>query len=559
MKRTQPGSGPDLARRTWIEQSMTLCGATVIGAALPGLAGCAATGARPREPLVETTSGRLRGTLGDGVYAFRGVPYGAPTGGAHRFQPARPVTPWAGVRDALDYGPRAPQNERPSTLPHLAWIRDTRPFSEDCLVLNVFTGTLATRAKRPVMVYIHGGGFTSGASSAPGLDGTQLARHGEVVLVSLNHRLNVFGHLQLPGSRYADSGNVGLLDVVLALEWVRANIAAFGGDPDNVTIFGQSGGASKVAVLLAMPAARGLFHKAIIQSASSLLTMATPEAAERNAHYLLRELGIDRNRLDALHEVPVATLLKAMPAGIKAAGFIDNYRPVVDGRALTAHPFEPTAPALARDVPVLIGWCETEARFAFSQAPENLRLDAAQARARVARFVGIPEAEAAKLMAVYAQARPQDAPADLFALIHGDHMYRRSVTRAAELKAEQGGAPAYLYLFNWKTPVLDGLLRTPHTICLPFAFGNVDLATGITGTGADRYRVQEQVMGAWVAFARTGDPNHARLARWAPYATATRPTMVFDTESRLVNDPAREERLAFAAYPRYAMEEVSRR
>ena len=559
MKRADGDGMTDPGRRAWMEQSAKVAGATLITAALPGLAGCASLAAGSREPVVETATGKVRGTARDGVYAFKGIPYGADTGGAHRFQPARAVTPWTGVRDALDYGPRAPQNERPSTLPHLAWIRDTRPFSEECLVLNVYTGSLDARAKRPVMVYVHGGGFSTGASSAPGLDGTQLARHGEVVLVSLNHRLNVFGHLQLPGSRYADSGNVGLLDVVMALQWVRDNIAAFGGDAGNVTIFGQSGGASKVAVLMAMPAAQGLFHKAIIQSASSLLTMATPDAAERNAYYLLRELGLDRNRFAAIHDVPVGTLLKAMPAGIKAAGSIDNYRPVVDGRALTAHPFEPTAPALSRDVPMMIGWCETEARFAFSQAPENLRLDATQARARVARFVGIPEGEAGKLMAAYAKGRPNDTPADIFALIHGDHMYRRSVTRAAELKSEQGGAPAYLYLFNWKTPVLDGLLRTPHTICIPFAFGNVDIASGITGTGADRYRVQEQVMGAWVAFARSGNPNHARLATWTPYSTTTRPTMVFDTESRLVNDPAREERLAFASHPRYAMEQVGRR
>ncbi|MGE5526615.1 MAG: carboxylesterase/lipase family protein [Rhodospirillaceae bacterium] len=549
-----------ISRRAWLDGTMKLTGAAVVTSALPGIAGCAATMLHNREPVVETASGKVRGTLHEGVYSFKGIPYGTGTSGAGRFQPARAIT-WAGVRDALDYGPRAPQNERPSSMPHLAWIRDTRPYSEDCLVLNVFTPAIGDAGKRPVMVYIHGGGFATGASSAAGLDGSNLARHGDVVLVSLNHRLNLFGHLYLggAGSRYADSGNVGMLDVVAALRWVRTNIARFGGDPSNVTIFGQSGGASKVAVLMAMPDARGLFHKAIVQSASSLLTMATPEAAQRNTYYFLRQLGLDETKIDVLHTLPTETLLKAMPAAVKAAGSIDNYRPVVDGRALTAHPFEPTAPRLSADVPMIIGWCETEARFAFSQAPQNLKLDMDQVRARVARFVGIPESEAQKLIQTYRKHRPNDTPGDLFALIHGDHMYRRSVTRAAELKAAEGRAPAYLYLFNWKTPVLDGMLRTPHTICIPFAFGNVDIASGITGNGADRYRVQEQVMGAWVAFARTGNPNHAKLPTWKPYSATERPTMVFDTESRLVNDPAREERLAFASYPRYAMEEVGRR
>lgn len=549
-----------LTRRALLERSLNLAGVAMAAGTVPALVGCAM--GSPGEPIVETASGKVRGAAKDGIYTFKGIPYGASTAGANRFQQPRPVQPWSGVRDALDYGARAPQNERPSNLPHLTWIRDTRPFSEDCLVLNVFTPAINDRSRRPVMVYIHGGGFSTGAGSAVGIDGTNLARRGDVVLVSLNHRLNLFAHLYLAkvdGGRYGDSGNVGMLDLVAALKWVRENIASFGGDPGNVTIFGQSGGASKVAVLMAMPEAQGLFHKAIIQSASSLLRMAMPDAAERNTQFFLAELGLSKNNVSALHDLPIETLLKAMPAGIKAAGAIDDYRPVVDGRALRTHPFDPAAPSLSAKVPLLTGWCETEARFAFSQAPENLVLNEEQARTRLARFIGISQDEAAALMQVYRKRNPTDTSGDIFALIHSDHMYRRSVTRAAELKAAQGVTPAYLYEFTWRTPVLNGLLRTPHTLCIPFSFGNVDLAQGITGTSGDRYVLEARVSSAWIAFARTGNPNHAGLPLWKPYSASERPTMVFNNECRLVNDPASEERIAISRHPAYVAEAAGRR
>ncbi len=512
-------------------------------------------------PRVEIDSGVLRGAVQNHVYTFKGVPYGADPGGAGRFLPPKPVARWTGVRDALDYGPRAPQNERPSKLPHLAWIRDTRPYSEGCLVLNVYTPGLADGARRPVMVYIHGGGYTSGAGSAPGIEGSNLARTGDVVVVTLNHRLNVLGHLYLGAldSRYADSGNVGMLDIVAALQWVRRNIAAFGGDPGNVTIFGQSGGAAKVAVLMAMPDAQGLFHKANVQSASSLLRMATPEQAERNTHFFLTVLGLSSKDVHRLHELPVEALLEAMPAAVKAAGSVDNFRPMVDGRVLPTHPFDPAAPALSAGIPLMTGWCETELRFTYSLTPEVFSMSWAEARARVARLIGIEAERAEALLATYRKTRPEESPGDLFALIHSDHQYRRNVTRAAELKSAQDGAPVYLYEFSWRTPVLEGMLRTPHTVCIPFAFGNCDIAAGMTGTGPDRYPLQAAVMGAWVAFARHGDPNHAALPRWERFETGARATMVFDTPCRLAHDPAREERLAIEAQPPYEPDALYRR
>lgn len=508
--------------------------------------------------IVETASGKVRGATHEGIHSFKGIPYGASTGGKNRWLPPQPVQAWAGVRDALDYGPRAPQNERPATEPHLAWIRDTRATSEDCLVINVFTPGVNDNRKRPVLVYIHGGGFVSGASSAPGLDGHNFAKVGDVVLVTLNHRLNVFGHLSLAESadaRYADAGNVGLLDVIAALQWVKQNIAQFGGDPANVSISGQSGGASKVAVLMAMPQAQGLFHKAIIQSASSLLRMATPDAAARNTHHLLAQLNIDAKNinalLDSLVNIPAATLLAAMPKAVAAAGRVDNYRPVVDGRALPTHPFDPTAPTISANVPLMIGSCETEMTFPYSQAMENFSYTQEQALARVKNFVQVDDAKAKVLMDLYRQSRPNATPSDLWVAISTDHQYRRNGIRASGLKAAQGKAPSWHYLFTWKSPVLNGLLKSPHTICIPFSFGNVDIAEGITGKGADRYALQNQMMGAWHAFMKSGNPNHAGLPQWQPYDIKDHPTMIFDNACRLVNDPAREERIAISACPAY--------
>lgn len=508
-------------------------------------------------PMVDTTSGKVRGATREGILSFKGIPYGANTGGKHRWLPPQPVAAWGGVRDALDYGPRAPQNERPAKEPHLAWIRDTRAYSEDCLVINVFTpglGNQGDNKKRPVLLYIHGGGFTTGASSAPGLDGHNFARRGDVVLVTLNHRLNLFGHLSLAESsdaRYADSGNVGMLDVIAGLKWVRENIANFGGDAANVTISGQSGGASKVAVMMAMPQAQGLFHKAIIQSASSLLRMATPEAAARNTHHLLAQLGIDSKNVSALLDIPTATLLQAMPKAVAAAGRVDNYRPVVDGRSLPVHPFDPAAPAISAKVPLMIGSAETEMTFSYSQAMENFAYDEPQTLARIQGFVGVDAAKAKELMSLYRESRPNATPGDLWVAISTDHQYRRNGIRASELKAAQNAAPSWHYLFTWKTPVMDGLLKSPHTICIPFSFGNVDIAEGITGKGADRYALQHNMMDAWYAFMRSGNPNHPGIPQWKPYDAKEHPTMIFDVPCRGVNDPAREERIAISACPPY--------
>jgi para-nitrobenzyl esterase len=512
------------------------------------------------DPIVETASGKVRGRIVDGVSQFKGIPYADVTSGEGRFLPPRQLPAWSGIRDVSSVGRSAPQPGRTMDVPWWAWITDDRPQGEDCLVLNVYTPEPSMARKRPVMFYLHGGGFNTGSASTAGTDGTSLSKAGDVVVVTINHRLNVFGFLylaELQGEHYRDSGNAGIEDTVAALQWVKENIIAFGGDPDNVTIFGQSGGASKVAVLMAMPTARGLFHKAIIQSASSLIRMATPDQATAAAIGLLNELG-GLSAVSRLHELSSADLLVARQRSIAKAG-VDNFRPVVDGRVLPTHPFDPGAPQLSKDVPLLIGTADTEQTFFLGADPGNFALDRQQAVSRIARFVGILETSAGELYDRYAATRSGATPSDIMIYVLSDQMYRRNDTLAADRKALQVGAPVYSYLITWRSPVMGGLLRSPHTMCIPFVFGTYDAAALMLGTGANRGRLSEKMMAAWVSFARSGVPQAQGLPVWTPYSAAKRPTMIFDDECRLEDDPRRDDRIALESYPLYASEAASRR
>jgi para-nitrobenzyl esterase len=495
-------------------------------------------------PLVDTAKGKIRGTTEAGVHSFKGIPYAASTAGANRFRPPAPVEPWAGIRDAVAFGASAPQGPGGSD-PLTAWYGALQPVGEDCLSLNVFTPGLNADARRPVMVWIHGGAWASCAGSAPGFDGAHLAQFGDVVVVTVNHRLNLFGYVRLddPDERFADSGNAGVLDLAAALQWVRDSIARFGGDPGNVTIFGQSGGAAKVSALLAMPAARGLFHKAIAQSCSGSLRLAGPEEAARMTHALAAQLGIEAGSGAAWQAVPAERIIAALRATPR------SFRPVLDGRSFPQNPFDPAAPPLARDIPLMIGNAANEATLYLAADPRNFTLDSDEVNKRVGRFVQIDAAETSRLIDAYRAALPDPSPSDLLAAIATDYTYRRNTTHEAALQAAAAQAPVYAYVFNWKTPVMGGALRTPHTLEVPFIFGTTDAAASLVGTGPDIAPLTRMMMTTWVAFARTGNPNTAALPPWPRYDGEGRNTMMLEVDSKVASNPGGEARQALDRYP----------
>ena len=496
--------------------------------------------------VVPTTAGKVRGLVQNGVHAFKGVPYGASTAGAGRFLPPAKPQPWTNVREAFELGPRATQIDsqfRGVVPPEFEAMDPGGPMSEDCLCLNVWTPGPGTDHKRPVMVWLHGGGYTTGSGGFICYDGKELARKHDVVAVTVNHRLNVFGFLylaELGGEKYAPASNVGMLDIVGALEWVRDNIAAFGGDPNSVTIFGQSGGGGKVSTLLAMPSAKGLFHRAIIQSGSQV-TGLPRAAATKSAESFLAELGLKQP--DELQKVSTDHLLATMGAmsgnGMPGSGTLP-LGPVVDGRTLPADPFNPAASEISAGIPLLIGSTETEMAFMPGQPLDPM--DDASLHARVQQFARrASDAQVDQLIAAYRKGRPGASNTDLFLILASDATFRQGIVIEAERKAAQGKAPVYHYYFTWRSPVRDGKLRAFHTLEIPFVFDNVDAAQVMTGSGQDRYALASQMSGAWAAFARTGDPNHSGLAPWPAFNNQQRATMIFNKECRAVNDPYGEE------------------
>ena len=501
---------------------------------------------------VSTTAGKVRGLVtANKIQAFRGVPYGASTAGARRFLPPLEPQPWTGVFDAFELGHRSPLVD--SVLVK-EWepLNLREPMGEDCLNLNVWTPGVGANGKRPVMVWLHGGGYGAGSPGMVPYDGANLARKHDVVVVGITHRLNAFGFLylaELGGEKYADAGNAGMRDIIAGLEWIRDNIASFGGDPGSVTIFGQSGGAGKVSTLLGMPAAQGLFHRAVAQSGAAITSMPA-RTATQNAEAFMARLGLQSHQVDELQKLPMTQLTGALgprTGGGGAGGGAFAASPVVDGKSLPHDVFSPTASTLSAGIPLLIGSTETEVTWNVN-TDYTLPADGAALRERVKRALRTGDAQADNVVEIYKKGRPKASPLDLALIIETDaSQFRSGTDTEAERKAALGRAPVYMYRFQWYSPVSGGRLRAMHCMDIPFVFENVDLSKSVVGDGPDRYALADRMSNAWVAFARTGNPNHRGLPKWEPFGADKRATLIFNNECRAVNDPYRDERLAVAA------------
>ena len=489
-------------------------------------------------PVIRTTAGRVRGFVDGDLQVFRGIRYGADTALRRFLAPVTPA-PWRGTLDAREFGPASLQ---PGAEPNQ---------SEDCLFLNVLAPVAPSQRPRPVIVYIHGGAYTSGSGSSPLYDGSSLCRRGDVVVVTVNHRLNLFGHLYLSGylPGFPDSGNAGMLDLVLALSWVRDHIGAFGGDPGCVTLLGQSGGGAKIATLMAMPAAAGLFHRAVTMSGQQL-TASGPLHAAGRARTLLDRLGIPPQRAAELARLPASELREAHAATTdpfigRGAAYMG---PVLDERTLTRHPFYPDAPPQSAGVPMMIGNTHDETRSLIGRGdPSVFNLSWQDLPARLEAEMRV-DISGALVAAEYRRLYPDYSPADVFfAATTAGRSWRAAIVEA-ELRAAQG-SPAFAYQLDWGSPAEGGKWGACHTLDIPLMFGTLTAPGSLTGDGADARRVSGILQQALLAFVRSGNPNHQGLAAWEPYTLPRRQTMVFDVESRLQDDPRGAERLLFAKVP----------
>ena len=499
---------------------------------------------------VETAAGKVQGRTEDEVSAFLGVPYAASTVGARRFVPPEPAKPWTGVRTAFEFGLRCPQieNPMPGALDEFGEPLG-EPSGEDCLVLNIWTPSV--EGARPVFVYLHGGGWVMGSGAAPSYNGANLARRGDIVVVTVNHRVGILGfmHLEdLSSERFRGSGNVGLLDIVAALVWVRENIAGFGGDPRSVTVGGQSGGGWKASTLLAMPAADGLFHRAIIMS-GPMLAAAPADEATRLARAMFDELEVECGDAASLQRVPTGRLIEAQltlpPPDVKAPY---EFRPVVDGSTLPVTPLEGYSSGLAPDVAVLIGTTRDEHTRTLHHVTDDLKgLMASDGEVRrwVADLLG---EYTDSVVDTYRRLRPADSPTDLYVALTTDLWARIPAIKIAELRAAHANAPVFMYRFDWETPWYEGGLRAAHGLDVPFVFRNTGVAS-LTREGRGVRAVEDAVSDAWISFITSGDPSNTSMPRWPEYSSTTRSTMILSEYCMVEDDPCSDERLVWDGIP----------
>ena len=548
--------GPIRGRREFLTKATATATASLATAvALPATSArvqantdeCSKTLPDTKQPLAEIASGRIRGMQRAGVRTFKGLPYGAPTGGENRLLPPRPCAPWSGVREALNYGPQCPfapssnsadlwpESPEDSFLLYRGYV--PHQVGEDCLSLNVWAPSTAT--KKPVMVFMHGGAFFSGSGhELLAYNGENLARRGDVVVITHNHRLNLFGYLNLAdyGGRWTESTNVGMQDIVAVLRWVRENVAVFGGDPGNVTVFGQSGGGSKIATLMAMPSAQGLFHRAIIQSGVfPNFGTTSAEAAHDLLIRTLQTLDLTGKNVDRILTLPVEVLCAA---AISAGAFA--WTPVVDGRVLPVSPLSTDA-TLAKGVPLIVGSVLNELKNPVDD-PRSQYFDRAALIELTNKKYGT---QATRIVEAYERGHPGRAPIELWNAMEASGIRDASLDLAARKFALDG--KAWEYLFTWATPMLEGRPYTFHGADIAFVFDNADLCVNQTGGTASAIRLAAQMSDAWIAFGRHGVPNHAGMPNWQPYGAA-RQTMIFDDSCRLVTDVEGDGRALLSRY-----------
>jgi para-nitrobenzyl esterase len=481
---------------------------------------------------VEIANGKLQGLREPDVVTFKGIPYGADTGGVNRFMAPRPVANWTGVREAVQFGDRSPQGtgQPPAAGARGSGAGGQAPSgsSENCLVLNVYTPDLNSNARRPVMFWIHGGGFRGGSGE---VDGRNLAKLGGVVVVAVNHRLNLFGYSPLGhlNPDFADAGNAGQLDLIAALEWVKTNIRVFGGNPDSVTLFGQSGGGSKIQTLMFMPGGSGLFHRAINMSGTTFYGIDPIAQWDPLMNEWLKGLGIDKGNLRKLQNVPVEQLLAAHATAVAKLDS-DDYRPVVDGRHIPYGPLESRALTMNPSVPLIVQNVDAEASGWLRREPLNATVTTEQVRTRIKAAYALDDAKAEAVMAGYRRDEQNRTPWDVLLQFSSDVLFRGRELLYAEALSKARRTPVYSSNVVYK-PVVDGstIWGTPHATDVGLAFGNVGAGPGIAAASRN-------LMATNVAFAKTGNPNNPNIPEWKPYEAMQRATMTFDAECRLVND-----------------------